>query len=121
MRAACVLAVFAQLVICSLSAAEEKASREISPSHKEAELNCADCHGVAVPEKRAPAAICVECHTKKEDSKLIEFDDGDRIISINPHNSHIGEIRCTHCHRIHTQSVLHCNDACHHKFKNTVP
>ena len=102
-------------------AAEQKDAGIINQPHREAGLECADCNGAKVPEKRAAASACIECHTKKSDDKHVEFNDGDRSVSVNPHNSHVGEIRCTQCHKIHRQSLLYCNEGCHHKFINTVP
>nr|CBX28209.1 unknown protein [uncultured Desulfobacterium sp.] len=39
----------------------------------------------------------------------------------NPHKSHIGEARCTLCHKNHAQSVLDCNQCHLPKFDMKVP
>ena len=37
----------------------------------------------------------------------------------NPHDSHLGEIACTVCHKAHGESKVYCLE-CHQKFQMTI-
>jgi DnaJ-class molecular chaperone len=82
------------------------------PAHKS--LPCATCHGTATPSRPAPASACMKCHGSydaiaKRTAK----------ITPNPHDAHVGQLRCTLCHKAHQPSVLYC-DQCH-DFKLKTP
>jgi len=86
---------------------------ELKGLHKEAGLACFDCHGVDEPVKRAPTSACKSCH---EDHKgaVRTYKNNGQEVTVNPHESHQGELRCTLCHSIHQPSKLYCNqDGCH--------
>jgi fumarate reductase flavoprotein subunit len=74
---------------------------------------CEDCHlensEVVIPTTDK----CLSCHGSYLEiaKKTEKMEDIKRGIS-NPHKSHIGEVRCTLCHKIHSSSVLYCN-TCH--------
>jgi hypothetical protein len=110
------------LILLITAFAADKAAETVDSAHEDAGLTCDECHDEGNPVKRAAAANCIECHSDKRDEAPIAFKDDTGIsYEVNPHSSHAGNMRCTLCHRIHTQSVLFCNEGCHHKFLLTVP
>jgi len=90
------------VVLCALSASTQAAEFK----HQARGVSCEQCHGVAMPSAPAKAKSCMKCHNygdlAKKSAKL----------NPNPHDSHAGELRCTLCHREHSQSVVHCK-TCH--------
>ncbi len=111
-------------VLCAYAAADKQIVS--MKAHAENGLVCADCHKTENPEKRAPASSCIECHENKDGTyKGVLGDDGQPLKktyseaagtkSVNIHDSHQGEIRCTVCHTSHKEPVLYCNEC--HSFK----
>ncbi|MDY0383865.1 flavocytochrome c [Trichlorobacter sp.] len=91
-----------------LAAAEGAALAQLHQANKVA---CADCHGkgkriVVDDSERGINQRCINCHGNLD--VLAVKDKG----HIKPHQSHLGEINCTVCHRGHEQSVAYCN-GCH--------
>ncbi len=76
-------------------------------------VSCKDCHGTAA--KTAPSTDkCLACHGGNY-SALVRASPKQYDIKkgiTNPHASHVGEVRCTRCHKNHAQSELYCNE-CH--------
>lgn len=79
--------------------------------HTAKQIGCSDCHGkakkiVVDDSEKGVNQSCVGCHGSLAQvaAKATHH--------INPHNSHLGEINCTACHRGHEQSVAYCN-GCH--------
>ncbi|MDR2400270.1 MAG: cytochrome c3 family protein [Deferribacteraceae bacterium] len=100
----------------------QKKTNEINTPHLESGLGCKECHNVDVPDKRAPQAPCIECHSDKSDSASLSLKDSKgNNYNVSIHASHSGQIRCTLCHKIHGESVLYCNQECHHTFVLSVP
>jgi len=86
---------------------------DLRGSHSEAELSCADCHGVDDPVKRAKTSSCMTCHEDHEGEVRTYYNNGSPV-EVNVHESHQGKLRCTLCHYIHEESKLYCNqDGCH--------
>ena len=82
-------------------------AQETRGKHKENNITCMDCHKTENPDSPADVSACAECHGEMEDvAKLTEQ------LKINPHKSHLVDIDCTECHKIHEPSVLYCNQ-CH--------
>lgn len=82
-------------------------AQELKGKHKENSIACVDCHKTETPDSPADVEACVECHGTQEDmAKVTEK------LPINPHDSHLGEIDCTECHKTHEPSVIFCNQ-CH--------
>lgn len=77
--------------------------------HKHANqgVTCALCHGTYFPQGRASMEQCLGCHGSYEHVATLTED-----VDPNPHRSHLGEVRCTLCHRAHEESVFYCNE-CH--------
>lgn len=93
-------------------------NNKVNPPHLDNDISCADCHGTDTPQKRAPARFCIECHSQVP-GLIQQYSDGGFERSINVHDSHDGQLRCTLCHKIHNPSKLYCNDC--HEFDVSVP
>ncbi|MCD8554775.1 cytochrome c3 family protein [Seleniivibrio sp.] len=89
-------------------------ANELKGKHKEAAVACADCHKTDTPDKPAPVTSCKECHGGYAEVK--ELTKGGEV---NPHDSHLGEVDCRDCHKIHAQSQLVCASC--HNFELIVP
>jgi fumarate reductase flavoprotein subunit len=112
---------FSVLLIGTVATAEKK-SGEITGAHAEAGLECANCHATDEPVKNAPQSSCIECHGDRSDETSMVLKETNGLeFTVSPHNSHAGQIRCTLCHKAHKESVLYCNETCHHKFILRVP
>lgn len=105
------------VIICALligctaawAAGQNPQSAFLSGVHKKNQVSCNDCHGKTLAVDDSETAVntnCVGCHGTLEaiGKKTKEH--------INPHNSHLGEINCTTCHKGHTPSKSYCN-YCH--------
>ncbi len=90
----------------------------INKVHLDNDISCADCHGTATPEKRASAKACLNCHEQIPGS-IKTYTDAGNERSVNVHDSHDGQLRCTLCHHIHKPSTLYCADC--HQFEVQVP
>ena len=83
----------------------------LNDAHGKRNMECADCHGVDNPTKRARMDACFDCHKSYAAiAKLTEQ------LHPNPHDSHQGEIQCYQCHRPHKTNKLYCNEC--HDFQN---
>lgn len=95
--------------------------------HREAGLVCVDCHSYTLSNlweesmsnlsgdfqtplaerELGTKALCLSCHDSyealAETSKEVEH---------NPHDTHLGEIDCYFCHKIHRQPANYCLE-CH--------
>ncbi|MCL1046544.1 cytochrome c3 family protein [Shewanella electrodiphila] len=97
-------------------------SHPVLGKHQAFEITCADCHKTEKPTRKASQKACRSCHENQKEKKAIAFKDKDgREVTLNIHDSHVGDIRCTVCHSTHTKSKLYCNEACHHAFELQVP
>ncbi|ADD68929.1 hypothetical protein Dacet_2167 [Denitrovibrio acetiphilus DSM 12809] len=102
---------------------------ELANTHKEADLVCKDCHKATVTEAMREAFVFVtgdyEFPFKEREkfgsakSCLGECHDLEDIVeqsaylkAYNPHDSHLGEMECNMCHKMHKPSVSFCAD-CH--------
>lgn len=84
--------------------------------HAKGSISCANCHGkefpgfdVTVENKR-----CLACHGPME--RLVKTTEPPDFKDRNPHQSHLGEIACTVCHKAHSESKAYCLP-CHPKFE----
>ena len=77
---------------------------------------CEMCHGKLLPRSRPTKEQCLECHGSYQELGMIT----EKEESLNPHQSHIGEVRCTYCHHAHKESKDYCN-RCHDEIKFEVP
>lgn len=85
-------------------------------------MECAACHKTSTPVKNAPQSSCRGCHGDMKNAKQVLFTEAaGRQLKLNVHDTHAGDLRCTSCHKVHKESKLYCNEACHHKFQNKTP
>jgi len=106
--------------------------------HKDGEttLYCNTCHDFQVQARSKMVTVsdksCLQCHegydkmameiTKRYpdhvESEIQKAAVVTQVYPVNPHKSHYGDMRCTQCHRIHSESRLYCNKC--HDFQDTV-
>ena len=82
-------------------------SKFMDHAHAVKKISCGDCHGGFFPEERASDENCLKCHKSHQHMAQLT-----KNVKPNPHDSHLGEIRCTICHKAHEKSVYYCNQ-CH--------
>jgi fumarate reductase flavoprotein subunit len=90
--------------------------------HKDDDTTCRTCHEKGKPYARPGDETCMNCHESY--AKLAESTASLEDIKAgieNPHKSHMGEARCTLCHKNHAASVLYCNECHSPKFDMKVP
>lgn len=84
---------------------------------------CNVCHGTSTPQEPADQKVCIGCHGQYKGKVVPNADyNPDRnprrpVVEVNPHDSHLGNVRCTLCHREHGASP---KTACHQCHKNFV-
>uniref|UniRef100_UPI004028465F cytochrome c3 family protein n=1 Tax=Mesosutterella multiformis TaxID=2259133 RepID=UPI004028465F len=79
----------------------------LADRHVKAGVKCESCHGsdqAAKGPRTVKKETCLACHGGTY-AKLAEKTDS---LEVNPHDSHLGEIECTKCHRGHQKPVLEC-------------
>ena len=104
------------IVFMGTSAGDESqaASARLEQLHENRGTTCEQCHGEKPKGERVPMETCLGCHGSYQ--KLAESSKGK---SPRPHDSHLGEIRCTLCHHVHKDSEMYCNKC--HTFELKVP
>lgn len=104
------------LLALVLLSGEAAWAMEIGGAHTDQGFACADCHGTDEPEAAPAIAACLECHGSYEEiaeaTKPAEPDPEDPESYANPHDSHMGQLDCTSCHKTHSPSELVCAE-CH--------
>lgn len=107
------LLIFSGLIVfTSFSGAQDGGAPKIS-KHAKRDIQCQDCHDNDT-SKRVAMPRCLQCHGSYE--KVAERTRKDQP---NPHESHLGQVRCGECHREHGQSVNSCKEC--HTFEMKVP
>jgi len=86
----------------------------LADKHNTAGIACEDCHKENSPKDQVPTAICIKCHG--DQAKIAERT---REIIPNPHDSHLGNLKCEFCHHIHKPSENYCMSC--HDFDYKVP
>jgi len=86
----------------------------LSDKHKVAGIGCGDCHNGNPPKELAPTEVCTKCHG--DQAKLANRTQ--KVIP-NPHESHLGEVKCELCHHAHKPSENYCSTC--HEFNFKVP
>jgi fumarate reductase flavoprotein subunit len=81
----------------------------LASQHRAAGLQCQNCHIPFPPNGALSNDICLSCHGGSY-ATVAALTPG----SMNPHQSHIGEIPCVYCHFGHEPSVSQCTQ-CKHK------
>ena len=95
--------------------AQDSATRKLPIHHSKAGVHCYDCHHEEKPSKKAVASdSCMTCHGDYPAMKELT-----KHLPVNPHDSHLGAIPCTECHRQHQPPVVKCMECHQGKFKLT--
>ena len=89
-------------------------SQYLDHTHAQAGVNCSGCHGTNFPDDGLSLEECLKCHGGYEDLAVATKE-----VEPNPHDAHYTDLRCTLCHKGHTESVLYCNTC--HEFELDVP
>jgi RecJ-like exonuclease len=98
----------------SLKDESQAASTRLEQLHAKRGIACERCHGKKPKKERVSMETCLGCHGSYQ--TLAESSKGK---SPNPHESHIGEVRCTLCHHVHKDSEMYCNQC--HTFELKMP
>lgn len=107
-------------ILC-YSATSAYAGEAMMLKHKD--LSCQTCHGTNTPTEMADQAACIKCHGQYKGKVVPNADyNPDRnprrpVIEVNPHDSHLGDVRCTLCHREHSKSPETACHQCHKNFR----
>jgi len=100
------------LGVLPVSAQEGKAV-SLPAHHAKAGVHCFDCHQEEKPTKKAVSSeSCMTCHGDYPAMKVTTKD-----AKPNPHDSHLGEVACTECHRQHRPPVVKCLECHSGKYK----
>jgi hypothetical protein len=79
----------------------------LGDKHKVAGISCEGCHKENPPKEQVPTPVSNECHGNQK--KIVEIS---RNVAPNPHDSHLGNLKCELCHHAHKPSEAYCN-TCH--------
>lgn len=115
------IAALAAALACAFCMSAVQAAPAVSLKHKN--LDCAACHGTNQPVEMADQKACIECHGQYKGKVVPGADyNPDRnprrpVIEVNPHDSHLGDVRCTLCHREHSKSPQTTCNQCHQNFR----
>lgn len=104
-----------------------KDSELLSHKHQQADVKCIDCHEQGMEEKigelqqyvtddfddppqkrKFPNEMCLKCHDVNDIKTKTVYEGG----KANPHDSHLGDLTCSDCHKMHSKSQTTCSD-CH--------
>ncbi|MCR5757474.1 MAG: cytochrome c3 family protein [Selenomonas sp.] len=108
----------------------------LAQKHQQAGVACIDCHENGIEDKvketvwyvtddfdDPPAKrhfdnqMCTKCHTNL-DEIVTKTDQGN---GVNPHDSHLGDLTCSDCHRMHQKSKAACQDCHDFEFLKQLP
>ncbi|MDD6120904.1 MAG: cytochrome c3 family protein [Selenomonadaceae bacterium] len=108
----------------------------LAQTHAEAGVNCIDCHDNGIEDKVQETVwyvtddfddpplkrdfgneMCLKCH-KDLDAIVAKTDMGN---GVNPHNSHLGDLNCEDCHKMHNKSEAACMKCHDFDFLQTLP
>jgi len=88
--------------------------------HAKANVTCGGCHGKQLPKEddTVESARCLDYHGSLE--KLAGKTANPDFPKRNPHQSHLGDVDCTVCHKAHSESRVYCL-GCHSQFNLKIP
>ena len=113
MRTVSMIGLFIWIVLATGVNGMTQVSSGSEKLHEQKGIACEGCHRKSQQEPVSPET-CSGCHGSYQ--KLGESNKGR---FPNPHDSHLGEIRCTLCHHVHKASEMYCNRC--HSFDLKVP
>lgn len=106
----------ALLAFAPLSAS---ANPELGKKHVQlAGGKCTACHDENPPSKAPPQAKCEKCHG---DLKAVGSKPLPKQGMVNPHLTHVDELYCSDCHKMHTASKNYCQQCHDDGFKFKIP
>jgi len=106
-----VMLTFFQYHSTSVSAAQQSF---LADRHSTASIACEDCHKESPPGEQVPTTICNKCH-----GDLAKIAERAKKVIPNPHESHLGNVKCELCHHAHKPSEDYCSNC--HEFNYKVP
>ncbi|MDR3437559.1 cytochrome c3 family protein [Telmatospirillum sp.] len=116
---ACLLGLSLLLGTTAMAASDPQNSATQKPivSVEHQDFKCQKCHGVDKPASAAPDTACKQCHGKNGGTYLgkeVDYQESGKTRTANMHDAHVGPVRCTVCHAIHSAppQPLYCNN-CH--------
>ena len=99
-------------------------------------MDCIDCHTNGIEDKIHETVwyvtddfddppgkrhfdnqMCTKCHDNM-DELIAKTDKGD---GVNPHNSHLGDLTCSDCHKMHMESKAACQNCHDFEFLHQLP
>jgi len=86
----------------------------LADKHKIAAIACGGCHKENPPKDQVPTVICNECHGGQA-----RLANRTQKVIPNPHESHLGDVKCELCHHVHKSSENYCGNC--HEFGYKVP
>ena len=103
-------------LLSAFQAMSQEAKKISLPAlHAKSGVHCYDCHQEEKPTKKAVASeSCMTCHGDYPAMRAVT-----KHLPVNPHDSHLGEIPCTECHRQHQPPVVKCLECHKGKFQFT--
>ncbi len=99
---------------CHQGAATLRGKAPLSHLHMWNGLACKQCHGNDALLKAPAEKSCLACHGSY--AAVARRTSG---LALNPHQSHMGEIECGSCHKMHAKSENACNKC--HNYDMQVP
>jgi hypothetical protein len=115
----CIAFLLCSLAVTLPSRAGEAKERPRAIYHLRPGINvsCFDCHQEEKPTKKAVASeSCMVCHGDYPAMRALT-----KNAKPNPHNSHMGEVPCTECHRGHQPSRVVCLECHEGEYKFNIP
>ena len=86
----------------------------LADKHNSARIPCEGCHKESSPREQVPTSICNECH-----GDFAKIAERTKKVIPNPHESHLGNLKCELCHHAHKPSEDYCSKC--HEFNYKVP
>ena len=98
--------IFVAACLAMMTAVQAETLPNLADRHVAKLGNCQGCHGTGMPKAGATVgkAQCLACHGGSYEKLAAKTDN----LEINPHDSQLGTIECTKCHRGHQKPVLEC-------------
>lgn len=107
------ISLFCGLCFGALPIFAQEGSHPLPAMHAKSGVHCYNCHQEEKPTKKAVASeSCMVCHGDYPAMRAATKD-----VKPNPHDSHLGEIPCTECHRQHLAPKVKCLECHEGKFK----
>lgn len=106
----------------------------LSHKHANADIKCIDCHDNSIGDKIHETwayvsddfddpldkrnfgnEMCLKCH------KLDDIKAKTNYGQVNPHDSHLGDLVCSDCHKMHAKSKTACSECHSFEFMKKLP